>query len=196
MGWGNSIYWCKNFSFRSWSSQDNDAAQTHKDTPSLSAGSSCILDKQVQGESPENLQFIAPMNGGKRFTGGKWCERPNNDAVLPEQVAIVVNLLFIYVLCWFCAKTIYVARNAKDNLVSYFFFDMMNMTQPEPGPWDGYIQKFIQGERKSWFFFSKYLQRSASTLSSSLPSFFCQHLTFHFGGCFTNSDHNTGTTYT
>lgn len=40
------------------------------------------------------------------------------------------------------------ARNAKDNLVSYFFFDMMNKTQPEPGPWDGYIRKFIKGERK------------------------------------------------
>lgn len=50
-------------------------------------------------------------------------------------------------------KTIYVARNAKDNLVSYFFFDMMNKTQPEPGPWDGYIRKFIRGELSwgSWY---------------------------------------------
>lgn len=43
-------------------------------------------------------------------------------------------------------KTIYVARNAKDNLVSYYHFDRMNQTQPEPGPWDGYIQKFMRGE--------------------------------------------------
>lgn len=59
-------------------------------------------------------------------------------------------LLWIPSLCpfWSRSKTIYVARNAKDNLVSYFFFDMMNKTQPEPGPWDGYIRKFIQGERK------------------------------------------------
>lgn len=57
-------------------------------------------------------------------------------------------------LCLFryCSQTIYVARNAKDNLVSYFYFDMMNKTQPEPGPWDGYIHKFMQGERT--FFFS------------------------------------------
>ncbi|KAK7919638.1 hypothetical protein WMY93_010922 [Mugilogobius chulae] len=43
-------------------------------------------------------------------------------------------------------KTIYVARNAKDNLVSYYHFDRMNQTQPEPGPWDGYIHKFMRGD--------------------------------------------------
>ncbi|XP_066578059.1 sulfotransferase 1C2 isoform X1 [Amia ocellicauda] len=50
-------------------------------------------------------------------------------------------------------KVIYVARNAKDNLVSYYHFDRMNKTQPEPGPWEGYIQKFIRGELAwgSWY---------------------------------------------
>lgn len=43
-------------------------------------------------------------------------------------------------------KIIYVARNAKDNLVSYYHFDRMNQTQPEPGPWECYINKFMQGE--------------------------------------------------
>ncbi|KAF1390970.1 hypothetical protein PFLUV_G00063660 [Perca fluviatilis] len=43
-------------------------------------------------------------------------------------------------------KAIYVARNAKDNLVSYYHFDCMNMTQPDPGPWEGYIPKFMRGE--------------------------------------------------
>ncbi|XP_054848483.1 sulfotransferase 1B1-like isoform X2 [Eublepharis macularius] len=42
-------------------------------------------------------------------------------------------------------KIIYVARNAKDNLVSYYFFDQMNLTQPDPGPWDGYVKKFMEG---------------------------------------------------
>lgn len=45
-------------------------------------------------------------------------------------------------------QVIYVARNAKDNLVSYYFFDQMNKTQPEPGPFDGYIHKFMRGERE------------------------------------------------
>ncbi|XP_071318127.1 sulfotransferase 1C2 [Trachinotus anak] len=50
-------------------------------------------------------------------------------------------------------KTIYVARNAKDNLVSYYYFDCMNLTQPEPGPWEGYIHKFMRGELSwgSWY---------------------------------------------
>uniref|UniRef100_H9GTY2 Sulfotransferase n=1 Tax=Anolis carolinensis TaxID=28377 RepID=H9GTY2_ANOCA len=50
-------------------------------------------------------------------------------------------------------KVIYVARNAKDNVVSYFFFDQMNVTQPEPGPWEGYIKKFMEGKVAwgSWY---------------------------------------------
>ncbi|KAM3860051.1 sulfotransferase 1C2 [Diretmus argenteus] len=50
-------------------------------------------------------------------------------------------------------KVIYVARNAKDNLVSYYHFERMNLTQPEPGPWDGYIHKFMRGELSwgSWY---------------------------------------------
>ncbi|KAF7204457.1 sulfotransferase 1C2 isoform X2 [Nothobranchius furzeri] len=50
-------------------------------------------------------------------------------------------------------KAIYVARNAKDNLVSYYYFDLMNKTQPEPGPFAGYIHKFMTGELSwgSWY---------------------------------------------
>ncbi|KAJ8414180.1 hypothetical protein AAFF_G00050500 [Aldrovandia affinis] len=50
-------------------------------------------------------------------------------------------------------KVIYVAHNAKDNMVSYYHFDRMNMTQPEPGPWEGYIHKFMKGELGwgSWY---------------------------------------------
>ncbi|XP_042286823.1 sulfotransferase 1C2-like isoform X2 [Thunnus maccoyii] len=50
-------------------------------------------------------------------------------------------------------KAIYVARNAKDNLVSYYHFDRMNLAQPEPGPWEGYIHKFMRGELSwgSWY---------------------------------------------
>nr|XP_020479021.1 sulfotransferase 1A4 isoform X2 [Monopterus albus] len=50
-------------------------------------------------------------------------------------------------------KTIYVARNAKDNLVSYYYFHCMNLTLPEPGPWGDYIQKFMRGQLSwgSWY---------------------------------------------
>ncbi|XP_029462923.1 sulfotransferase 1C1-like [Rhinatrema bivittatum] len=46
-------------------------------------------------------------------------------------------------------KTIYVARNAKDCAVSFYFFDRMNVTQPEPGPWHEYLQNFMD-EKLSW----------------------------------------------
>ncbi|KAF5892119.1 sulfotransferase 1C1-like [Clarias magur] len=50
-------------------------------------------------------------------------------------------------------KVIYVARNAKDNMVSYYHFDQMNLTQPDPGPWEEYVQKFMKGTLSwgSWY---------------------------------------------
>ncbi|KAM8960119.1 sulfotransferase 1B1-like [Pelodytes ibericus] len=50
-------------------------------------------------------------------------------------------------------KVIYVARNAKDNAVSYYHFDRMNKTQPDPGPWETYVDQFLQGNVAwgSWF---------------------------------------------
>ncbi|KAI4883924.1 hypothetical protein NFI96_029746 [Prochilodus magdalenae] len=50
-------------------------------------------------------------------------------------------------------KVIYVARNAKDNVVSYYHFDRMNLTQPEPGPWEEYVHKFMRGKLGwgSWY---------------------------------------------
>ncbi|KAM3917750.1 sulfotransferase 1C1-like [Leptodactylus fuscus] len=50
-------------------------------------------------------------------------------------------------------KVIYVARNAKDNAVSYYYFDKMNKTQPDPGTWDEYVIKYLKGDVAwgSWF---------------------------------------------
>ncbi len=45
-------------------------------------------------------------------------------------------------------QIVYVARNAKDNAVSYFHFDQMNMAEPEPGDWNTFLQNFIEGKRK------------------------------------------------
>ncbi|XP_072340124.1 sulfotransferase 1C2-like [Scyliorhinus torazame] len=46
-------------------------------------------------------------------------------------------------------KTILVARNAKDCLVSYFHFHRMTESMPEPGTWSEFLQKFMKG-RVSW----------------------------------------------
>ncbi|KAG8002581.1 Cytosolic sulfotransferase 2 [Nibea albiflora] len=43
-------------------------------------------------------------------------------------------------------RMVYVARNAKDNVVSYFHFDRMNKVQPEPGDWNSYLHRFMEGK--------------------------------------------------
>ncbi|XP_020482209.2 cytosolic sulfotransferase 3 [Labrus bergylta] len=50
-------------------------------------------------------------------------------------------------------RIVYVARNAKDNMVSYFHFDRMNNVQPEPGDWSNYFHRFMEGKTVfgSWY---------------------------------------------
>ncbi|KAL4617808.1 cytosolic sulfotransferase 1-like isoform X2 [Arapaima gigas] len=50
-------------------------------------------------------------------------------------------------------RIIYIARNPKDTMVSFYHFDRMNLVQPEPGPWEEYIHKFNNGQLVfgSWY---------------------------------------------
>ncbi|XP_049435992.1 cytosolic sulfotransferase 3-like isoform X2 [Epinephelus fuscoguttatus] len=43
-------------------------------------------------------------------------------------------------------KIVYVARNAKDSVVSYFHFERMTVINPEPGDWSSYLQRFLEGK--------------------------------------------------
>ncbi|XP_077595636.1 sulfotransferase 1C1-like isoform X2 [Stigmatopora nigra] len=50
-------------------------------------------------------------------------------------------------------KVIYVARNAKDTLVSYYYFHHINQMIPKPGPWEDFVHNFMRGEVAwgSWY---------------------------------------------
>lgn len=50
-------------------------------------------------------------------------------------------------------RIVYVGRNAKDNMVSYFHFNRMNKVQPEPGDWSSFFQRFVEGKMVfgSWY---------------------------------------------
>nr|XP_004670299.2 sulfotransferase 1A1-like [Jaculus jaculus] len=50
-------------------------------------------------------------------------------------------------------KMIYVARNAKDVAVSYYYFYHMAKVHPDPGTWDNFLQQFMDGKVSygSWY---------------------------------------------
>uniref|UniRef100_A0A671VM40 Sulfotransferase n=1 Tax=Sparus aurata TaxID=8175 RepID=A0A671VM40_SPAAU len=50
-------------------------------------------------------------------------------------------------------KIVYVARNIKDNVVSYYHFGRMNSLQPEPGDWSTFLHDFMEGKMVfgSWY---------------------------------------------
>uniref|UniRef100_A0A3P9I5E6 Sulfotransferase n=2 Tax=Oryzias latipes TaxID=8090 RepID=A0A3P9I5E6_ORYLA len=50
-------------------------------------------------------------------------------------------------------RIVYVARNAKDNMVSFFHFDRMNKGEPDPGEWSSFFQRFLDGKMLfgSWY---------------------------------------------
>lgn len=81
-------------------------------------------------------------------------ELANNLPTSPRLIKTHLPIQFVPKSFWEQnCRIIYVARNAKDNAVSYFHFDRMNMVQPEPGDWSNFLQRFIEGKMVfgSWY---------------------------------------------
>lgn len=52
------------------------------------------------------------------------------------------------------SQIIYVARNPKDNMVSYYHFQRMNKALPAPGTWEEYFESFLTGKGEGLQLFS------------------------------------------
>ncbi|KAM3918935.1 sulfotransferase 1 family member D1-like [Leptodactylus fuscus] len=50
-------------------------------------------------------------------------------------------------------KVIYVARNAKDVAVSYYYLHKMSSAMPDPGPWDVFLDNYVKANvcYSSWY---------------------------------------------
>lgn len=87
--------------------------------------------------SKQNL-FSLCYSGSKR----KHKEKLNiHGSTLNLVLSVSLSLSFSHL-----TKIIYVARNAKDNLVSYYHFHRMNKVLPDPGTIEEFTEKFMSGE--------------------------------------------------
>ncbi|XP_046896880.1 cytosolic sulfotransferase 3-like isoform X1 [Hypomesus transpacificus] len=81
-------------------------------------------------------------------------ELANNLSTSPRLIKTHLPIQFVPKSFWEQnSRIVYVARNAKDNAVSFFHFDRMNMAQPEPGDWNSFLQRFMEGKMVfgSWY---------------------------------------------
>uniref|UniRef100_A0A671R2Y0 Sulfotransferase n=1 Tax=Sinocyclocheilus anshuiensis TaxID=1608454 RepID=A0A671R2Y0_9TELE len=65
--------------------------------------------------------------------------------VIPSVILVILYPHFLsHVL--YILYNIFFHCNAKDDAVSYFHFDRMNMAQPAQGDWNTFLQKFMEGK--------------------------------------------------
>ncbi|XP_037540638.1 cytosolic sulfotransferase 3-like [Nematolebias whitei] len=86
------------------------------------------------------LEFIVP-----NFVSGK--DQVDNLPTTPRLIKTHFPVQFVPKSFWEKnCRVVYVARNAKDNMVSYFYFSCMTLFLPEPGDWSSFFQKFLEGK--------------------------------------------------
>ncbi|XP_063320929.1 cytosolic sulfotransferase 3-like [Pelmatolapia mariae] len=121
---------------------------------------SYILDLLYFGQLGPDRQTSIPLNDRVPFleickprlpTGTEQAEKL---PTTPRLIKTHLPVQFVPQSFWKQrCRIIYVARNAKDNVVSYFHFARMNSALPEPGDWSSYLQEFMEGKRAfgSWY---------------------------------------------
>uniref|UniRef100_A0A8C7YHN3 Sulfotransferase n=1 Tax=Oryzias sinensis TaxID=183150 RepID=A0A8C7YHN3_9TELE len=121
---------------------------------------SYILDLLYFRESLEDRQTTIPIYERVPFLeicvpglfSGK--DQVDNLTTSPRLIKTHLPVQFVPKSFWEQnCRIVYVARNAKDSVVSFFHFDRMNKAQPEPGDWSSYLKRFMDGKMVfgSWY---------------------------------------------
>lgn len=126
---------------------------------------SCILDLLYFGKTNPERQASIPIyervpflelairdpESGFSFVGVDLVSKLNTS---PRLIKTHFPVQFVPKSFWEQnCRIIYVARNAKDNMVSYYHFDRMNKAEPAAGEWSDFFQRFIDGKMVfgSWY---------------------------------------------
>ncbi|XP_073325811.1 cytosolic sulfotransferase 3-like [Pagrus major] len=121
---------------------------------------SLILDLLFFGKTAPERQTSIPIYERAPFleltdpSVGSGVDLAENLTTSPRLIKTHFPIQFVPKSFWEQnCKIVYVARNAKDNMVSYFHFDRMALTQPEPGDWNTFLDKFMEGKvvYGSWY---------------------------------------------
>ncbi|KAF5889096.1 cytosolic sulfotransferase 3-like, partial [Clarias magur] len=115
---------------------------------------SYILDLLYFGSTEQERQTSIPIYMRVPFLESNFHKIPtgvvlaNNLPTTPRLIKTHLSFQLVPKSFWEQnCKVVYVARNAKDNVVSCFHFERTNQSQPEPGDWNDCIQNFMDGKR-------------------------------------------------
>ncbi|KAM3618685.1 uncharacterized protein V6R79_023492 [Siganus canaliculatus] len=121
---------------------------------------SYILDLLYFGQTSTERETSVPLHDRVPFLESSFptmisgFDLANNLQTSPRLIKTHYPVQFVPKSFWEQnCKMIYVARNAKDNMVSYYHFERMTMVQPEPGDWNSYVERFMEGKKVfgSWY---------------------------------------------
>ncbi|KAM3618213.1 uncharacterized protein V6R79_017413 [Siganus canaliculatus] len=114
---------------------------------------SYILDLLYFGQTSTERQTSVPLHDRVPFLESSFptmisgFDLANNLQTSPRLIKTHYPVQFVPKSFWEQnCKIVYVARNAKDNMVSYYHFDRMNIVQPEAGDWKSYVERFMEGK--------------------------------------------------